>query len=145
MDTLYERRPEVIKRLCLDAPGLLFFLMDGLIWRSSTKEKGMRRVNYYVKHLLVDAHGGFSKTIEWVTETKDPKLVCHPVFSLVTGMVWGRIAMRSITTGVSTTTGISTTTGNTSSTPPSPHRQQHHRGTQLSSSSIPRLASRPTN
>jgi len=99
MDTLFERHADIIKRLCVDAPGLLPVMLDGLIWRSRTTEKGMRRVNYYVKHLLVDAHGGFSKTIEWVTETKDPKLVCHPVLSLVTDMVWGRIAMRSFLLG----------------------------------------------
>ena len=74
-------------------------LLDGLIWRSRITEKGLRRVNYYLKHLLVDAEGSFSKTIEWVTATKDPKLVCHPVLSLVTDMVWGRVAMRSFLLG----------------------------------------------
>jgi len=99
MDTLFDRHADTVKRLCVDAPGLLPVLLDGLIWRSRTTEKGMRRVNYYVKHLLVDAQGNFSKTIEWVTETKDPKLVCHPVLSLVTDMVWSRIAMRSFLLG----------------------------------------------
>merc|ERR1719296_398259 len=99
MDTMFERHADIVKRLCIDAPGLLPVLLDGLIWRSRTTEKGMRRVNYYVKHLLVEADGNFSKTIEWVTDTKDPKLVCHPVLSLVTDQVWSKIAMRSFLLG----------------------------------------------
>ena len=71
-DTPFERHPVVIRRVGFAAPGWLPALIDGLIWRSRTTKKGMRRVNYYVKHLLVDAHGGFSKTIEWVTEIRDP-------------------------------------------------------------------------
>merc|ERR1712038_1126454 len=59
----------------------------------------MRRVNYYVKHLLVDAEGDFSKTIEWITSTADPKLVCHPVVTMVTDIVWNRIAFRTFLRG----------------------------------------------
>merc|ERR1719356_1884552 len=54
MDTLFERHADVVKRLCMDAPALLPTLFDGLIWRSRTSEGGYRRVNYYIKHLLVD-------------------------------------------------------------------------------------------
>ena len=44
----------------------------------------MRRVNYYIKHLLVDESGNFAKAMEWIAEKKDPKIVCHPCISMVT-------------------------------------------------------------
>merc|ERR1719277_1042552 len=67
MDIMFERHPDIIKRLCADAPALLPALFDGLIWRSRTTENGLRRVNYYIKHLLADSEGEFSKTTEWIT------------------------------------------------------------------------------
>merc|ERR1719282_2041018 len=99
MDTMFERHPDILKRLCIDAPALLPPFLDGLVWRSRTTDNGLRRVNYYVKHLLVDAEGDFSKTIEWITDTKDPKLVCHPVVAMVTDIVWNRIAFRTFLRG----------------------------------------------
>merc|ERR1740138_1767218 len=90
MDTMFERHEDIIKRLCLDAPALLPILFDGLIWRSRLTENGQRRVNYYVKHLIVNSDGGFSKAMEWITDAKDPKIVCHPVVVLVTDIVWSR-------------------------------------------------------
>jgi len=95
MDIMFERHPDIIQRLCLDAPALMPMMLDGLIWRSRVTESGQRRVNYYIKHLVVDAHGDFNKAIEWVTENGDPKLVCHPILSIVTDMVWSRVAFRT--------------------------------------------------
>jgi hypothetical protein len=83
------------------APDLVPKLLDGLIWRSRQTENGMRRVNYYVKHLLVDEEGQFSKTVSWITATRDPKLVCHPVIVLVADVVWTRVAYRSFLFGKS--------------------------------------------
>merc|ERR1719401_3229123 len=65
MDTMFERHADIVKRLCMDAPGLLPTLLDGTIWRSRTVEGGQRRVNYYVKYLLIDAEGNFSKALDW--------------------------------------------------------------------------------
>jgi hypothetical protein len=101
MDILFERHPDIIKRLCMDAPALMPTLLDGLIWRSRTTENGMRRVNYYIKHLVMDAEGKFSETIEWTTDNGDPKLVCHPVLAMVTDIVFGRIAFRTFLFGKS--------------------------------------------
>ena len=61
----------------------------------------MRRVNYYIKHLVMDAEGKFSETIEWTTDNGDPKLVCHPVLAMVTDIVFGRIAFRTFLFGKS--------------------------------------------
>merc|ERR550532_896618 len=95
MDSMFERHEDLLKRLCADAPALLPILLDGLIWRSRLSEGGQRRVNYYVKHLLVDAQGGFSKAIDWINETKDPKIICHPVLVLVTDLLFNRVAFRT--------------------------------------------------
>merc|ERR1719440_2309603 len=95
MDTMFERHDDIIKRLCSDAPALLPVLLDGLIWRSRLTENGQRRVNYYVKHLLVDSEGNFSKTLKWVVATKDPKIVCHPICVLMADLVWSKVAFRS--------------------------------------------------
>jgi len=92
MDTLFERHYDIINVMCKDARGLLPVLLDGLIWRSRATEDGKRRVNYYIKHLLVDAEGNFAKATEWLTDNKDPKIVCHPVIALMTDLVWTRVA-----------------------------------------------------
>merc|ERR1719401_3128177 len=99
MDYMFERHPDILKRLCTDAPALIPTLLDGLVWRSRVAENGMRRVNYYLKHLLVDEHGNFNEATEWITETSDPKIVCHPVISMVTDMVWNKVAFRSFLFG----------------------------------------------
>jgi len=95
MDELFKRHPDIIKILCDQAPDLVPRLLDGLIWRSRNTEAGMRRVNYYMKHLLMDEDGAFSKTLSWITSTRDPKLVCHPVIVLVADIVWSRVAYMS--------------------------------------------------
>merc|ERR1719370_96187 len=77
MDTMFERHSDLLKRLCLDAPALLPTMLDGLIWRSRVTENGQRRVNYYLKHLIVDVEGEFCEAIEWITDNQDPKIVCH--------------------------------------------------------------------
>ena len=54
--------------------------MDGLIWCSRLTESGMRRVNYYVKHLIIDEEGELSKTLSWIAITV-----------LISDLVWRRI------------------------------------------------------
>merc|ERR1719230_2308137 len=95
MDDLFARHPDIIKTLTSDAPTLLPKLLDGLIWRSRTTENGIRRANYYLRHLLVDSDQKFSPTLGWIAKTKDPRLVCHPVIVLLSDTVWSRQAMRA--------------------------------------------------
>jgi len=95
LDTLFERHEDIVRRLCVDAPALLPALLDGLVWRSRTTENGNRRVNYYIKHLVVDSNGSFAQSVEWITDNGDPKLVCHPIVAIVMDIVWGRIAFRT--------------------------------------------------
>lgn len=94
MDDLFERHPDIVKRLMQIAPGLMETLFDGLIWRSRNVEGGMRRVNYFIKHLVV-ANGQFSKSIEWIIQTGDLKVVCHPLVAVVVDTIWTGIAFRS--------------------------------------------------
>mmetsp|Transcript_89320 Transcript_89320/g.257594 ORF Transcript_89320/g.257594 Transcript_89320/m.257594 type:complete len:1087 (-) Transcript_89320:64-3324(-) len=99
MDILFERHPDVVQRLCLDAPGLLSVLLDGLVWRSRLSENGMRRVNYYVKHLLLDGDGNFAQTLEWLVEHDDPKIICHPAIVMVSDIAWHKLAFKIFLSG----------------------------------------------
>merc|ERR1719296_539568 len=99
MEAIFQRHPDIIKRLCVEAPNLLSPLLDGLIWRSRTTDNGMRRVNYYFKYLVEDGSGGFSQALEWFADLGDPDIVCHPVLTLVADSVWERVARRSFLLG----------------------------------------------
>jgi len=94
-DYLFKRHYDIVNILLQDAPGLLVPLLDGLIWRSRLTVDGYRRVNYYLKGLLIDAEGNFAQTMEWVVASKDPKLVVHPMLVMLADLVWNGIAMRS--------------------------------------------------
>ncbi|CAE8726834.1 unnamed protein product, partial [Polarella glacialis] len=93
-DDLFTRHPDVIERLGADARALLPGLLDGLIWRSRLTQDGQRRVNFYIKHLVQDAEGNFSKCLDWLVEAGDPKIMCHPAVVLFADLVWGGIANR---------------------------------------------------
>merc|ERR1719482_919126 len=94
-DYLFKRHPDIVNILLSDAPGLVVPLLDGLIWRSRLTVNGYRRVNYYMKHLLIDPQGKFAKNMEWIVKAKDPKLMVHPCLVLLADLVWSRVAMRS--------------------------------------------------
>ncbi|CAK0788745.1 unnamed protein product [Prorocentrum cordatum] len=95
MDALFERHEDVVRRLCVEAPALVPVLLDGLVWRSRFTEGGTRRVNYYIKHLVADSSGGFSKAVEWITDTGDPKLVSHPIVAMVVDTIWNHVAFQT--------------------------------------------------
>jgi len=95
VDHLFERHPDIICRLCMDAPKLLCVFFDGLIWRSRVTVRGWRRVNYFAKHLIVDPDGSFASAIEVISDHQDPKLACHPLVSYIVDLVWGRVAARA--------------------------------------------------
>jgi len=80
---LFVRHRDVVKLLLDDAPVLLPQLLDGLIWRSRMTVNGYRRVNYYIRDLLVNGEGKFHKNVEWITRSEDPKIVIHPVLVLL--------------------------------------------------------------
>merc|ERR1719158_65922 len=92
---MFKRHPEIVHTLANDAPTVLPKMLDGLIWRSRTTENGIRRANYYIKHLLMDANNRFSPTLTWVAKANDPRLVCHPIIALLSDTVWARLAQRT--------------------------------------------------
>merc|ERR1719217_1877276 len=92
---LFKRHPDLVNICLQDAPALVVPLLDGLIWRSRLTDNGYRRVNYYIKYLLIDPEGKFAKNIEWVVKSNDPKLMVHPMLVLLGDVVWSRVAMRS--------------------------------------------------
>lgn len=94
-EELFKRHHDIVKVLSDDAPQLLPELLNGLIWRSRVTVGGLRRVNYFIKYLLMDPERKFAKTIEWVVQSKDPRIVCHPVLILLGDLVWSRVASRS--------------------------------------------------
>lgn len=92
-DDLFRRHPEVVHKLCVEAPTMLTTLLDGLLWRARKTVQGTRRVNYYVKHLLQDDDGSFDQALEWLVDFNCPKIISHPVVVLFTDMLWTRVAM----------------------------------------------------
>ncbi|CAK0807291.1 unnamed protein product [Prorocentrum cordatum] len=94
MEDLFSRHPDIIRRLCKDAPALLPTLLGGLVWRSQQAKEGVRRANYYVKHLVLDSEGGVSKAMEWLCEAKDPKIMIHPVVLKVSSILWNGFVRR---------------------------------------------------
>eukprot|EP00929_Paragymnodinium_shiwhaense_P097823 TRINITY_DN5941_c0_g4_i1.p1 TRINITY_DN5941_c0_g4~~TRINITY_DN5941_c0_g4_i1.p1 ORF type:complete len:680 (-),score=136.68 TRINITY_DN5941_c0_g4_i1:277-2316(-) len=94
-DYIFRRHPDIVNILLQDAPTLVRPLLDGLIWRSRLTKNGLRRTNYYLKHLLQDSEGKFNKTMEWIVEARDPKLMVHPMLVLLSEVVWSQVALRS--------------------------------------------------
>merc|ERR1712196_362536 len=76
----------------MGAANLLWPLLNGLIWRSRTAVAGQRRVNYYVKHLMQDGEGKMNKAMEWLSDNKDPKIICHPAVVMFADVFWGQLA-----------------------------------------------------
>ncbi|CAK9108879.1 unnamed protein product [Durusdinium trenchii] len=98
-EALFTRHPEIIEKLCLDAPVLLWPLLDGLIWRSRFVSQGTRRVNYYIQHLVQDADGNMNQALQWMADTRDPKLITHPIVVVFSDLMWSRLVMYHFLTG----------------------------------------------
>eukprot|EP00435_Cladocopium_sp_Y103_P045546 s1188_g13.t1 len=98
-DTLFHVHPDLIHHLCNNAPSLLGPLLDGLVWKSRSTHNGLRRVNYFIKNLLQDKDGNFSKSIEWLVNYDDPKAISHPASALAVNVVWSGLAVRYFLAG----------------------------------------------
>jgi len=99
MEELFERHPDIVKRLCTDAPSLLSMLMQGLVWRSRHTKNAMRRVNYYVKYLVINQEGGLSDALKSLAASSDPKIVSDPVIVLVSDTLWSGVVRRLFVLG----------------------------------------------
>ena len=58
---------------------MLEVLLDKLVWRSRVVVGGQRRVNFFIKHLLVDDEGRFAGATQWICQMQDPVIVVHCV------------------------------------------------------------------
>lgn len=88
---LFKRHPDIVKRLCQEAPMLLPSLLEGLVWRSHRPKNGLRRVNYYVKHLLVCQDGSFSDSLKWISATGDPAIISNPIVVRMSDTLWNGV------------------------------------------------------
>ncbi|CAE7377621.1 unnamed protein product, partial [Symbiodinium necroappetens] len=97
LDALFERHPDIIQLLCTQAQCLLKTLLDGMMWHSHLTTAGMRRTNYYIKHLITDRNGDFAPCMKAIVQLQDPGIAVHRVLTRVTGIVWqGLIRSRFI-------------------------------------------------
>lgn len=88
VEDLFTRHPDIVKRLCVEAPSLLPTFLQGLVWRSPRTNANGRRVNYYVQYLVVNADGSPSDALQWICSTKDPKVMVHEVVVNVSDAIW---------------------------------------------------------
>ena len=93
-DELFGRHPDIVLKLRDFAPTVLPKLLDGLVWRSRTSEPAGRRVNFYVRHLLVNKDNSFAPALNWIAEFRDPRLVCHPIIVFLCDLIWDRVTHR---------------------------------------------------
>jgi len=95
VDDLFSYHPDVVQRLLKDAPSLLHRLWSGLVWRCRTTDaQRMRRVNYYIKHLIVDREGRPSSTIKWLVDHGDPGTMTESIIVELTDLLWQNLCLR---------------------------------------------------
>jgi hemoglobin-like flavoprotein len=94
VDDLFSHHPDIVKLLIDNAPSALSTLFDNLVWRCRTTEDRMRRVNYYIKHLVVDAKGAPANAMLWLTQYGEPKTMTHPLVVFVSDLLWSKVALR---------------------------------------------------
>lgn len=87
-DDLFYRHQDIVARLCREAPSLLPTLLDGLVWRSTRTENGLRRTNFYVKHLVVNAEGNVADALKEICTLKDPKIMVNETIVVVSDALW---------------------------------------------------------
>lgn len=92
VDELFERHPDIVSLLCHKATSLLPTFLDLLIWRSNQTSAGLRRVNYYIKHLLVDAEGNFAEALPCIAAQGSPELACNPAAIVISDLAWKHVA-----------------------------------------------------
>lgn len=95
-EELFQRHPDIVKRLTDRTSALLRTLLDGLVWRSYRTESNgtKRRVNYFVKYMLQDEKGKFSSAIKWISAAGDPSIVSHPVVDVNIELLWAGVVRR---------------------------------------------------
>ncbi|CAE8735547.1 unnamed protein product, partial [Polarella glacialis] len=94
VNILFETHPDIVERLCADAPSLLECFFDGLVWRSRRTVNGARRVNFYVQHLILNKDGGFAGAAKALSRSKDVKIISHPIIVFMSDTLWSGVVRR---------------------------------------------------
>ncbi|CAE7814311.1 NIA1 [Symbiodinium sp. CCMP2592] len=97
VDALFQAHGDIVERLCADALQLLPALLDGLVWRSKRAINGARRVNFYMKHLVVNKDGAFSAALKAIADAKDVKIISHQVVVQISDTLWSGVVRRQFT------------------------------------------------
>ena len=87
LDKVFGQHPELLM-----APTLPPVLSHWALWHSRLADAGLQRCNYYIKHLLIDSQGKCNQANEWLAESNDPKIVCHPIVVFIADIVWSGVA-----------------------------------------------------
>lgn len=93
VDDLWNQHPDIIKQLIDNAPGVLPTLWKHLVWRCSSTQDRMRRVNYYIKHLIVDNHGDPDPALQWICDYRDPQTMQNPLLIVTNDILWQRLVV----------------------------------------------------
>ena len=93
VDALFQAHPDIVERLCSDAIQLLSTLLDGLVWRSKRTINSARRVNFYIKHLVV-REGKFAGALNAICVSKDVKVISNQVLVLLSDTLWAGVVRR---------------------------------------------------
>eukprot|EP00435_Cladocopium_sp_Y103_P064572 s631_g26.t1 len=91
VNDLFLRHPDIIQVITSEAPVLLRVLLDRLIWRSRVVVAGVRRVNIYLEHLVIDKDANFADAMYWIQKLQDPTIVTHVVLEKLTDLVWNKV------------------------------------------------------
>jgi len=93
VDALFQAHPDIVERLCSDAIQLLGTLLDGLVWRSKRTINSARRVNFYIKHLVV-REGKFAGALNAICVSQDVKIISNQVLVLLSDTLWAGVVRR---------------------------------------------------
>ena len=88
VDQLFQRHPDIVEILAIKATCLLSTLFDGMVWRSHLAHGGLRRANYYIKHMVVDAEGKFPDAVGNLVTLQNPQIVLHPFVMRLSDIIW---------------------------------------------------------
>lgn len=94
IDELFVRHPDIVQRIIHGAPTLWPRFLSGMVWRSRFADKGWRKVNYYIRHLLQTSNGDFAKTCEWMVEARNPKLTQDEIITILCDILWDELVQR---------------------------------------------------
>eukprot|EP00933_Yihiella_yeosuensis_P042223 TRINITY_DN3677_c0_g1_i1.p1 TRINITY_DN3677_c0_g1~~TRINITY_DN3677_c0_g1_i1.p1 ORF type:complete len:1238 (-),score=321.43 TRINITY_DN3677_c0_g1_i1:229-3942(-) len=93
-DALFLRHQDIMSCLCREAPGLLKTILAGLVWRSTRSKGGLRRANYYVKHLIINEEGKPADALRELCLIKDPKIMVDSVVVKVSDTLWSGVVQK---------------------------------------------------